>query len=30
MLEHMPNAEEYDKGRQYLFECGQSIGVSFG
>ena len=30
MLEHMPNAGEYDKGRQYLFECGQRIGVSFG
>ena len=30
MLEHLPNAEEYDKGRQYLFELAQRIGVSVG
>jgi sugar phosphate isomerase/epimerase len=28
MLEHMPNAQEYDKGRQYLFDLGRKIGVS--
>jgi len=30
MLEHMPNAEEYDKGRQYLFELGRTIGIDAG
>jgi sugar phosphate isomerase/epimerase len=30
MLEHMPNAEEYDKGRQYLFDLGRQIGVNVG
>ena len=28
MLEHLPNAEEYDKGRQYLLELGQRLGIS--
>ncbi len=28
MLEHLPNAEEYDKGKQYLFELSRRIGVS--
>ena len=27
MLEHLPNAEEYDKGRQHLFDLGSRIGV---
>jgi sugar phosphate isomerase/epimerase len=30
MLEHLPNAEEYDKGRQHLFELGRRLGVSTG
>ncbi len=30
MLEHLPNAEEYDKAREYLFDLGRKIGVSFG
>ena len=30
MLEHLPNAEEHDKGRTYLFDLGRKIGVSFG
>jgi hypothetical protein len=29
MLEHLPNAEEYDKARLYLFEFGEKIGVRF-
>lgn len=28
MLEHLPNAEEYDKGRQYLIALGQRLGIS--
>jgi sugar phosphate isomerase/epimerase len=28
MLEHLPNAEEYDKARLYLFDLGEKIGVS--
>ena len=28
MLEHLPNAQEYDKGRPYLFDLGRKIGVS--
>ena len=28
MLERLPNAEEYDKGRQYLIELGQRLGIS--
>ena len=28
MLEHLPNAEEYDKGRRYLFDLGRGIEVS--
>jgi hypothetical protein len=28
MLEHLPNAEEDDKGRQYLIELGQRLGIS--
>ena len=30
MLEHLPAAEEYDKGRQHLFELGRRIGVPTG
>jgi sugar phosphate isomerase/epimerase len=30
MLEHLPNAEEYDKARLYLFDLGRQIGVNFG
>lgn len=30
MLEHLPNADEYDKGRQYLFDLGRRIDVSVG
>ena len=30
MLEHMPNAEEYTKGRLYLFDLGRRIGVDVG
>jgi sugar phosphate isomerase/epimerase len=30
MLEHLPNAEEYDKARQYIFEVGKTNGLSFG
>ena len=30
MLEHLPNAEEYDKARVYLFELGDKIGVDVG
>lgn len=30
MLEHCPNAEEYDKGRRHLLDLGKTIGVSFG
>jgi hypothetical protein len=29
MLEHLPNAEEYDRARAHLFELGKTIGVSF-
>lgn len=29
MIEHMPNAEEYDKSRRYLMEVGQRVGVRF-
>jgi sugar phosphate isomerase/epimerase len=30
MLEHLPNAEEYDKARLYLFDLGKKVEVSFG
>ena len=30
MLEHLPNAEEYGKGRQHLFDLGRQIGVDVG
>ena len=30
MLEHLPNAEEYDKARLHLLETGSKIGVLFG
>ncbi len=30
MIEHMANAEEYDKSRRHLLELGPKIGVSFG
>jgi sugar phosphate isomerase/epimerase len=29
MLEHLPNAEEYDKARAHLFELGPRAGVRF-
>jgi sugar phosphate isomerase/epimerase len=29
MLEHLPNAEEYDQGRAYLFGLGERAGVKF-
>jgi sugar phosphate isomerase/epimerase len=28
MLEHLPNAEEYEKGRQYLIELAQRLGIN--
>jgi sugar phosphate isomerase/epimerase len=30
MIEHMANAEEYDKSRRYLLDLGSKIGVGFG
>jgi hypothetical protein len=30
MLEHLPNAEEYDKARRHLFELGAKVGVDVG
>jgi sugar phosphate isomerase/epimerase len=30
MIEHLPNAEEYDKARQHIFQVGKAIGISFG
>jgi sugar phosphate isomerase/epimerase len=30
MLEHLPNAEEYDKGRNYLFDLGRKMDVDVG
>ncbi|MEW5976898.1 MAG: sugar phosphate isomerase/epimerase [Acidobacteriota bacterium] len=30
MLEHLPNSEEYDQARHYLFDLGKEIGLSFG
>jgi sugar phosphate isomerase/epimerase len=30
MLEHLPNAEEYDKARTYLLDFGEKNGVKFG
>jgi sugar phosphate isomerase/epimerase len=29
MLEHLPNAEEYDQARRYILEHGKSLGLSF-
>jgi sugar phosphate isomerase/epimerase len=29
MLEHLPNAEEYDKAREHILELGKRIGVAF-
>lgn len=29
MVEHMKDAEEYDKSRKYLFDLGEKIGVGF-
>jgi len=29
MIEHLPNAEEYDKARQYIMDFGKANGVSF-
>jgi sugar phosphate isomerase/epimerase len=30
MIEHMKNAEEYDRSREYVFQIGKELGVSFG
>jgi len=30
MIEHMKDAEEYDKSRRYLLELGGKVGVQFG
>ncbi len=30
MIEHMANAEEYDKARRHLLDLGKKIGVDFG
>jgi sugar phosphate isomerase/epimerase len=30
MIEHLPNPEEYDKARQYIFEVGKANGIGFG
>ena len=30
MLEHLPNAEEYDKARQHIIEVGKANGIGFG
>ena len=30
MLEHLPNAEEYDKGRSYLMDLGRKLDVDVG
>ncbi len=30
MMEHLPNAEEYDKARQHIMEVGKASGISFG
>jgi hypothetical protein len=29
MLEHLPNAEEYDKARKHVLELGTGIGIRF-
>ena len=29
MIEHMKGADEYDRSRQYVFEVGKEVGVSF-
>ena len=29
MLEHLPNAEEYAKGREHIFQIGRKAGLSF-
>ena len=30
MLEHLPNADEYTKGREHIFKVAKEIGVSLG
>jgi hypothetical protein len=30
MIEHMKGPAEYDQSRQYLFDLGEKIGVTFG
>jgi hypothetical protein len=30
MLEHLPNADEYNKGRQYIQDVGKANGIAFG
>lgn len=30
MMEHLPNAEEYDQARLHLFEVGRKTGITFG
>jgi len=29
MMEHCPNAEEYDKGRRHILALGKQMGVRF-
>ena len=29
MLEHLPNAQEYDQGRTHILERGQKLGIAF-
>ena len=29
LIEHMANAQEYDRSRQFLFDLGEKIGVRF-
>ncbi len=29
MIEHLPNAEEYDKAREHIFDVGRKIGIRF-
>jgi sugar phosphate isomerase/epimerase len=29
MIEHLPNAEEYDKARQYIMDSGKANGIGF-
>jgi L-ribulose-5-phosphate 3-epimerase UlaE len=29
MIEHLPNAQEYDKAREHIISTGNAIGLSF-